>query len=198
MDIRKIKKMIELLEESGIAEIEIKEGEETLRIARAPPASAADVCHGSPSSGDRRRAGTLASGAADGCGRSGAGHPASRRAHRHRADGRDLLLRALARREELHRDRRRSRTRPGPVHHRGHEDDESDRGGKGRHRRRRSWSRTASRSSSVSRCSSSNSPSQCLRKSLSPIVAKSRCAFCAPAASSASRPWRCIRPPTPA
>jgi acetyl-CoA carboxylase biotin carboxyl carrier protein len=34
MDIRKIKKMIELLEESGIAEIEIKEGEETLRIAR--------------------------------------------------------------------------------------------------------------------------------------------------------------------
>jgi acetyl-CoA carboxylase biotin carboxyl carrier protein len=39
MDIRKIKKMIELLEESGIAEIEIKEGEETLRIARIPPAS---------------------------------------------------------------------------------------------------------------------------------------------------------------
>jgi acetyl-CoA carboxylase biotin carboxyl carrier protein len=38
MDIRKIKKMIELLEESGIAEIEIKEGEETLRIARVMPA----------------------------------------------------------------------------------------------------------------------------------------------------------------
>ncbi len=38
MDIRKIKKMIELLEESGIAEIEIKEGEETLRIARVIPA----------------------------------------------------------------------------------------------------------------------------------------------------------------
>jgi acetyl-CoA carboxylase biotin carboxyl carrier protein len=37
MDIRKIKKMIELLEESGIAEIEIKEGEETLRIARVMP-----------------------------------------------------------------------------------------------------------------------------------------------------------------
>ena len=37
MDIRKIKKMIELLEASGIAEIEIKEGEETLRIARAVP-----------------------------------------------------------------------------------------------------------------------------------------------------------------
>jgi len=40
MDIRKIKKMIELLEESGIAEIEIREGEETLRIARAVPAPA--------------------------------------------------------------------------------------------------------------------------------------------------------------
>src|ERR1700743_1502374 len=34
MDIRKIKKLIELLEESGIAEIEIKEGEEALRISR--------------------------------------------------------------------------------------------------------------------------------------------------------------------
>jgi acetyl-CoA carboxylase biotin carboxyl carrier protein len=36
MDIRKVKKLIELLEESGIAEIEIKEGEEAVRISRAP------------------------------------------------------------------------------------------------------------------------------------------------------------------
>jgi len=36
MDIRKIKKLIELLEESGIAEIEIKEGEEAVRISRTP------------------------------------------------------------------------------------------------------------------------------------------------------------------
>jgi len=36
MDIRKIKKPIELLEESGIAEIEIKEGEEAVRISRMP------------------------------------------------------------------------------------------------------------------------------------------------------------------
>jgi acetyl-CoA carboxylase biotin carboxyl carrier protein len=36
MDIRKIKKLIELLEESGIAEIEIKEGEEGVRISRMP------------------------------------------------------------------------------------------------------------------------------------------------------------------
>ena len=38
MDIRKIKKLIELLEESGVAEIEIKEGEESVRIARQAPA----------------------------------------------------------------------------------------------------------------------------------------------------------------
>jgi acetyl-CoA carboxylase biotin carboxyl carrier protein len=37
MDIRKVKKLIELLEESGISEIEIKEGEESVRISRHPP-----------------------------------------------------------------------------------------------------------------------------------------------------------------
>ncbi len=48
MDIRKVKKLIELLEESAISEIEIKEGEESVRISRAnsapvyaqPPAAA--------------------------------------------------------------------------------------------------------------------------------------------------------------
>ena len=34
MDIRKVKKLIELLEESNIDEIEIKEGEESVRISR--------------------------------------------------------------------------------------------------------------------------------------------------------------------
>jgi acetyl-CoA carboxylase biotin carboxyl carrier protein len=44
MDIRKIKKLIELLEESGIAEIEIKEGEEAVRISRmAVPAAPAQT-----------------------------------------------------------------------------------------------------------------------------------------------------------
>jgi len=38
MDIRKVKKLIELLEESGVSEIEIKEGEESVRISRHPPA----------------------------------------------------------------------------------------------------------------------------------------------------------------
>ncbi|MEX1993823.1 MAG: hypothetical protein WD929_04105, partial [Steroidobacteraceae bacterium] len=37
MDIRKIKKLIELLEESGLAELEISEGEESVRIARFTP-----------------------------------------------------------------------------------------------------------------------------------------------------------------
>jgi len=37
MDIRKVKKLIELLEESGIAELEISEGEESVRISRYPP-----------------------------------------------------------------------------------------------------------------------------------------------------------------
>jgi acetyl-CoA carboxylase biotin carboxyl carrier protein len=41
MDIRKIKKLIELLEESGIAEIEIKEGEEAVRISRMPVGASA-------------------------------------------------------------------------------------------------------------------------------------------------------------
>jgi acetyl-CoA carboxylase biotin carboxyl carrier protein len=41
MDIRKVKKLIELLEESGIAEIEIKEGEEAVRISRMPTGTAA-------------------------------------------------------------------------------------------------------------------------------------------------------------
>jgi acetyl-CoA carboxylase biotin carboxyl carrier protein len=61
MDIRKVKKLIELLEESGIAEIEIKEGEEAVRISRmptgtvvpqyfaAPAAPAAAPAHDAPS-----------------------------------------------------------------------------------------------------------------------------------------------------
>ena len=44
MDIRKVKKLIELLEESSIGEIEVKEGDDTVRISRsgsAAPAAAA-------------------------------------------------------------------------------------------------------------------------------------------------------------
>ena len=45
MDIRKVKKLIELLEESGIAEIEISEGEESVRISRYPTGQAPPMVH---------------------------------------------------------------------------------------------------------------------------------------------------------
>ena len=51
MDIRKVKKLIELLEESQIAEIEIHEGEESVRISRlqaAAPVAAAPVAYAAP------------------------------------------------------------------------------------------------------------------------------------------------------
>jgi acetyl-CoA carboxylase biotin carboxyl carrier protein len=41
MDIRKVKKLIELLEESGISELEISEGEESVRISRHPRTTSA-------------------------------------------------------------------------------------------------------------------------------------------------------------
>jgi acetyl-CoA carboxylase biotin carboxyl carrier protein len=56
MDIRKVKKLIELLEESGISELEISEGEESVRISRhprmsmQPQAMPAQVVHHAPSS----------------------------------------------------------------------------------------------------------------------------------------------------
>jgi acetyl-CoA carboxylase biotin carboxyl carrier protein len=37
MDIRKIKKLMELVEQSGISELEVREGEESIRLSKAPP-----------------------------------------------------------------------------------------------------------------------------------------------------------------
>ena len=48
MDIRKVKKLIELLEESGIAEIEIHEGEESVRISRYAQNAAPQVVMQAP------------------------------------------------------------------------------------------------------------------------------------------------------
>lgn len=48
MDIRKIKKLIEMLEESDLAEIEIKEGEESLRISRNSTATVAMPTYAAP------------------------------------------------------------------------------------------------------------------------------------------------------
>ena len=48
MDIRKVKKLIELLEESGISELEISEGEESVRISRYPRGSVAPLMQAAP------------------------------------------------------------------------------------------------------------------------------------------------------
>ena len=48
MDIRKVKKLIELLEESNIGEIEIKEGEESVRISRYGNQPAAPMAYAAP------------------------------------------------------------------------------------------------------------------------------------------------------
>ncbi|MBK6509110.1 MAG: acetyl-CoA carboxylase biotin carboxyl carrier protein [Haliea sp.] len=48
MDIRKVKKLIELLEESNIDEIEIKEGEESVRISRNGAQARAMAAHAAP------------------------------------------------------------------------------------------------------------------------------------------------------
>jgi acetyl-CoA carboxylase biotin carboxyl carrier protein len=45
MDIRKVKKLIEMLEESSLAEIEIKEGEESIRISRASSLAGQAAAH---------------------------------------------------------------------------------------------------------------------------------------------------------
>ena len=37
MDLRKVKKLIELLEESALTELEIQEGEESIRLSRTQP-----------------------------------------------------------------------------------------------------------------------------------------------------------------
>jgi acetyl-CoA carboxylase biotin carboxyl carrier protein len=64
MDIRKVKKLIELLEESGVSEIEIKEGEESVRISRHPTgvvhAFAAPPAYAAPAHGTAGGAATSA------------------------------------------------------------------------------------------------------------------------------------------
>ena len=48
MDIRKIKKLIELLEESALTEIEISEGEESIRLSRSSPLDPAESTTANP------------------------------------------------------------------------------------------------------------------------------------------------------
>ena len=48
MDLRKIKTLIDLLEQSGISELEVKEGEESVRIARHPTGQGAPMYYAPP------------------------------------------------------------------------------------------------------------------------------------------------------
>jgi len=51
MDIRKVKKLIELVEESGIAELEIQEGEESVRIRRVSDTAPAQLIYPAAAAG---------------------------------------------------------------------------------------------------------------------------------------------------
>ncbi len=53
MDLRKIKKLIDLLEESNLAELEIKEGEEVVRLSRVPKAAMAAPAPAASAHGSR-------------------------------------------------------------------------------------------------------------------------------------------------
>ena len=66
MDIRKVKKLIEMLEESSLAEIEIREGEESIRISRSSssgPAVTHVTTHMAPQSAPAAAAAPVANGA---------------------------------------------------------------------------------------------------------------------------------------
>ncbi|MDP6947879.1 MAG: acetyl-CoA carboxylase biotin carboxyl carrier protein [Arenicellales bacterium] len=61
MDVRKIKKLIEMLEASGLSEIEISEGEESIRLSRTTPTVAgAQQASKAPASSDQAVAATSA------------------------------------------------------------------------------------------------------------------------------------------
>ena len=60
MDIRKVKKLIELLEQSDIAEIEIHEGEESVRISRNSPMSQPFVMSGAVAAAPSIQPGAIA------------------------------------------------------------------------------------------------------------------------------------------
>ena len=66
MDIRKIKKLIDLIEHSGIAEIEIREGEESVRISRVSPVAPAAMLSPTPAVAPTPTAAPAATGKTEG------------------------------------------------------------------------------------------------------------------------------------
>ena len=196
MDIRKVKKLIELLEESGIAEIEIKEGEESVRISRQPTgvvqAYAPQYSYGPPppqavpiAAGPSGAAGGAIAASASAADRNGA--PASAKP--------DQIVTApmvgtyysapAPGAKAFVETRQRGQGRRRAVHHRSDEDDEPDRmrqGGQGRldpgPQRRPGRVRPAAVRDRV------GGQPPCSTRSSSPTAARSRCGSCAPAASS--------------
>ena len=80
MDIRKVKKLIELLEESGVSEIEIKEGEESVRISRHPTGMVHTYAAPAPYPAPPATSGGAAAGASPG-GASGGSAPSAAPTH---------------------------------------------------------------------------------------------------------------------
>ena len=143
MDIRKVKKLIELLEESGIAEIEIKEGEESVRISRMPTGATYAmlphaVVHAPPPAAAAAAAPAAAAASAAGA----PSPPAKPTGHVVTAPMVGTFYsRAVAGRQGFRRDRRRGQGRRRALHHRGDEDDEPDRIATRPARSSRSWSK---------------------------------------------------------
>ena len=74
MDIRKVKKLIEMLEESSLAEIEIREGEEAIRISRASSTGTPVVHMAAPTHAVPQHAAPAAASAAPAAAAMPAGH----------------------------------------------------------------------------------------------------------------------------
>ena len=122
MDLRKIKTLIDLVQQSGIGELEITEGEEKVRISRAGtgsgymPGAGQYVQHRLASRTGQRRA----------C-RSGTSSRRGHRPHLEVTDGWHLLSLALAGFALVCRNRPISDQRPDALHHRSNEAFERDR-----------------------------------------------------------------------
>ena len=119
MDIRKVKKLIELLEESGISELEISEGEESVRISRHPRMAMQAPMAAAPWRPAPRPPPTTPATAA--------GEHKPKDDHTVTSPMVGTYYSAGSRRESVRRNRHGNQSRANSLHHRGHEDDESNR-----------------------------------------------------------------------
>lgn len=125
MDIRKVKKLIELLEESGIDELEIREGEESVRISRHSKTAAQPVYAQAPAFAAPAPAPAAAAPAAAAAESAPAAPKLNGNVVRSPMVG--TFYRRLADLGQLRRSRPEREERRHPVHRRSHEDDEPHR-----------------------------------------------------------------------